>query len=808
MEKTKLTYDELLAKVQKLEKELEEQKKAQKSALSDFKGLKSIAERLIEGVQIIDFEWKYFYLNESSIKQSRLKKEDLIGKKFQEVWKGIESTELYQKIKSCLEDKISSSFENEFKYNDGTSGWFILSIQPVEFGAFILSVDVSRIKNSELKLISIADENRNLFNNLTAQNFTLNETQQKLLESELQFRLIIENAPFGIFIQIDRRFAYINRKGLELWGVEKAEDIINRPVIETIHPAFQQFVINRMKELNDDKKSQPVGEISIIKLDGSIAEVETHGVPFTYESKNGALVFVRDVTEKKQAEKKLRLLSHSVQQSSVSILITDSEGKIEYVNPSFTEKSGYEFEEIKGKKPNFLKSNYHSKIFYDELWATIIQGKVWNGEIMNKKKNGELFWEKVIISPLCENGVITHFVAVKEDITDKKKILEDLIIAKQKAEEMNRVKSYFFANMSHELRTPFVGIMGFSELLYESLDDPELKEMAENILISSTRMQNTLSKILSLSRHESDEVSLSPVNFNIKSFVESICADYFKEINKKNLEFAIENYLESAEIFSDKTVIEEILRNLINNAVIYTDRGRIDVILKESMIEGVKSLIIEVRDTGIGIAADKLDVIWQEFRQASEGISRSFEGTGIGLTITQKDVNLLRGKIHVVSEEGKGSEFRVELPLNRFINLNEEKDKSSVSLVNNPKDAKKKILHIEDDQITRLVMKKAFSKKYDIDFASNAEISLQKLEKERYDLILMDINLGPGIDGKELSAIIRKMPDYKSIPIIAVTAYSNKKDKDDFHKYGITHYMLKPFMMNDMRELIEEIFQG
>ena len=190
-------------------------------------------------------------------------------------------------------------------------------------------------------------------------------------------------------------------------------------------------------------------------------------------------------------------LSVALEQSPVSILITDPTGKIEYVNPKFTAVSGYSLDEVKGDNPRVLKSGKHTDEFYKNIWDTILSGNDWQGELLNKKKNGELFWENAIISPIINSdGVITNFVAIKEDISEKKLMIEALIRAKDEAEEMNRVKSSFFANMSHELRTPMVGILGFSEVLMtEFKETPELFHMIKSINISGRRLLETLNTV-------------------------------------------------------------------------------------------------------------------------------------------------------------------------------------------------------------------------------------------------------------------------------------------------------------------------
>ncbi len=300
------------------------------------KRFRSSMDNMIEGAQIIDFNWNYIYLNEAAEIQGNLKKENLIGKNFKDIWPGITNHPIFEVLKDRMDNRKSRHIETSYTFPGNIFRYFEISVQPIPEGIFILSLEI---------------------------------------------------------------------------------------------------------------------------------------------------------TQKKIAENEIRKISKAVTQSPVIVVITNKSGNIEYVNPKFTEVTGYSGDEAKGKNPKILRSGYHSKEFYKELWDTIIEGKDWHGEFLNKKKNGEFYWENAFISPLFDNeNNITHFVAVKEDITEKKKMLEELITARDKAEEMNRVKSLFFANMSHELRTPFVAIMGFSELLYETLENPEHKEMAEGIMNTSNRM--------------------------------------------------------------------------------------------------------------------------------------------------------------------------------------------------------------------------------------------------------------------------------------------------------------------------------
>jgi len=345
-------------------------------------------------------------------------------------------------------------------------------------------------------------------------------------------------------------------------------------------------------------------------------------------------------------------------------MITDSKGYIIYTNPYFTDLTGYQFEEVVGKNPRILKSGVQPENFYKDLWETILSGNDWIGELQNKKKNGELYWEKANISPIQnKDGVITNFVAIKEDTTERKKMLEELVKEKEKAEEMNRVKSYFFANMSHELRTPFVGIMGYTEILNSEIENEDHKEMLNGILDASQRMQETLNNILSLTKIEFDGIELKYKPVNLKDILDSLFEEFTIQTTAKGLKLAVNNQIGKLIFNTDKHVFREILSNLLRNAVKFTETGTIEIQSELESKDEQKYLVIKVTDTGIGIPEDKQSIIFDEFRQVSEGFSRLFEGTGLGLSIVKKDIDKLGGTITVNSEEGKGSTFTVRLPV-------------------------------------------------------------------------------------------------------------------------------------------------
>ena len=518
-----------------------------------------------------------------------------------------------------------------------------------------------------------------------------------------------------------------------------------------------------------------------------------------------------DITEKKQADESIRKLSLAVEQSPAIIMITDTAGHIEYVNTKFTSTTGYTFEEIIGANPRILKSGHSSVEQYSELWRTISSGNEWRGEFLNKKKNGEFYWEYAFISPILnEDGITTNYLAVKEDISERKKLLTDLIEAKQKAEEMNKIKSYFFANMSHELRTPFVGIMGFSELLSESLQNPEEREMAQQILKSSKRLTETLNKILNVTRIEFDNLEIKNKNFDVCKLIKDISVLYSSSAQLKNTTISANCDNESIMIYSDPKVLEDVLNNLVSNAIKFTENGFIYLKVKKIREGDIEFLVLSVEDTGIGIPVDKQEIVWQEFRQVSEGLNRSFEGTGLGLTISRKYVKQLGGEISLQSEDGKGTTFTIKIPfkeaLTEVVTIKDEAIELSKPVKEKRISLRTKVLYVEDDAIALQYINIVLKSLCEVDTAMDASSAIKSTEKKKYDLLMLDINLGRGMDGIELMQRIRQNPDYKNIPIVAVTAYASENDKKEFLEKGFSHYLSKPFTSNELKKLLNELF--
>ncbi len=435
--------------------------------------------------------------------------------------------------------------------------------------------------------------------------------------------------------------------------------------------------------------------------------------------------------------------------------------------------------------------------------------KVENSETVEIRIDGSQMYVLNNVIGIIENNKLVANWGTQIDITERKRAEEAILKAKEKAEEASRLKSNFLSNMSHELRTPLIGILGYSEIMMNELANSNYGEMASTIYQSGSRLLETLNMILTLSKVESEKVNLNLSDVSLTELVDEVRILFDSVARKKNIELKSSYPKEGLSIKSDPKILREILNNLVNNAVKYTEKGSILIEVKRNELTG--EIMVRVKDTGIGIPKDKLDIIFEEFRQASEGLARNFEGTGLGLSITKKFVQLLGGKIFVESQVGLGSTFTVVFPYNpstkssNSIKTNDERSIRDQILSKAPKE-RKYLLIVENDRINAAVIEAYVKKDYDVDVVGSGEAAVKKASEKQYDAILMDINLGSGINGVEATQQIRKIKGYEKTPIVAVTAFALKGDKEEFLAKGCSHYISKPFTQPQIIALLNEIF--
>ncbi|MBV6510684.1 MAG: PAS domain S-box protein [Ignavibacteriales bacterium] len=482
------------------------------------------------------------------------------------------------------------------------------------------------------------------------------EAEYQLL---LQSRMLNQAGQIITAVSTRGRIVFWNNKAESELGWS-SEEVKGKNLLDILVPEYEQPDLRQIIRNAASGKSWD-GQLLLMRKDGTVFTAEILISP--YYSGTGELLGLialgQDVTQKLEDQQKIRNLSRAVEQSPASIVITKTNGTIVYVNNKVTEVTGYTGAELIGNNPRILSSNEMKPEAYKQMYDTILAGNEWHGEFHNRKKNGELYWEAASISPLRnEKGEIVYFLAVKEDITEQKKLIEELIEARDRTEESNRTKTNFLANMSHELRTPLIAILGFSDILLENENDEEKIEFLRSIYSGGERLLQTVNALLHFSNLHEAGLMLTPVEFDIEEICSEIVENYRIKAVKKGLQF-IHRCEGSKKIVTDKLLLADALGYILDNAVRFTREGSIEL----TMTSTPELFTFAVRDTGIGIPQDKIRLIFEEFRQVSEGLSRQYEGSGLGLTLASKYIQILGGHIEVDSRVGEGSEFRIILPV-------------------------------------------------------------------------------------------------------------------------------------------------
>ena len=490
--------------------------------------------------------------------------------------------------------------------------------------------------------------------------------QERLKESEYKYRQLIKQSNDAIYLFYENKFELINSRFEKMFGYNQLETI--KPdfsFMKLVSPKSIKMIKERIEKSKQGEKLDPVYEFIAVTKSGKELICEVSVSYINYKMGTAVQGVIRDITERKKAEEELKKLSRAVQQSPVGVLITDPNGIIEYVNPKFLEMTGYKNDELIGSNPKVLKSGHHSREFYKNLWVTILSGLNWQGELLNRKKNGELYWENQTISPILnEHNEIIRFVSLKEDVTEKKKMVEDLVNAKEKAELSDRMKSDFLAQISHEIRTPLNSVMSYTNLLkdefYQGDNSEELDEIFGSISNSVSRIIRTIDLILNASELQANSYDLSLRSFDLfYDVILKVYNDLKHAAKLKKIDLIIDKQVEETIVVIDEYSVYQTIVNLVDNAIKYTDKGQVVIRLRKSDFD---SLQVEVEDTGIGISKDYMEHLYDAFSQEEVGYTRKFEGTGLGLALVKKYCELNNIHISVISEKTVGTTFKLVFP--------------------------------------------------------------------------------------------------------------------------------------------------
>jgi len=627
--------------------------------------------------------------------------------------------------------------------------------------------------------------------------------EKALRDSENRFRMLFEGHSY-IMVVIDDLGHIIDANPAASafygWPIEELCNLHIDTITTTKYPETTASILEKVKTSKQNRFSSLQR-----RSDGSIRDVEVVSNRIEIQNRIIFYCIINDITERKLADNQLKKLSAAVEQSPVSVVITDLVGDIEYVNNYFTLLTGYTLEESIGKNPRILKSDLMPESIYEDLWLTILSGKVWRGELQNKKKNGELYWETATISAILnKDGLISNFVAVKEDITEHKKILDELIAAKEKAEESDRLKTAFLTNISHEIRTPMNGILGFSSLLKNpELSGEKQAQYIDLINQSGERMLSLINDLIDISRIEAGETLLHISSTPVNRILDDLCEFFKPEAQQKGLCLNVSKVLSDDEstIETDNVKLKQICSNLIQNALKFTRQGGISFgyTRHDDMLE------FYVKDSGIGIPDDMREMIFERFHQIDNSLTRHHEGPGLGLSISKAYIELLGGTINVRSSEGKGSEFLFSLPYNPTSSSKTQIGQSvAKDLFEFLSDLT--IVIAEDDKVSNLVLSTHLKHENNIiltAFNGQAAVDFVKLHPEIH-IVVMDLKM-PVMDGFEATRQIKKLRP--ELPVIAQTAFTSKEIREKAAEAGCDRFITKPINKTELLELILEILK-
>jgi PAS domain S-box-containing protein len=644
-----------------------------------------------------------------------------------------------------------------------------------------------------------------LFNTRKQAETIARELTASLRESQERYHALFDRAQVSILL-IDPEKAVIveaNQAASHYYGYSEAQ-LQGMPVTLINTLPYEQW--------KDSMASALAGKLMHFYYQhrlasGEIRDVEVHSGPIWLANHGLLYSIVHDITERKLTEEENRKLAQAVQQIPLSIVIADIKGQIEYVNPAFSVTTGYSLQEVRGRNPRLLQSGETPAETYLAMWSALTSGQPWSGVFRNRRKGGEPYWEQAYIAPVLDaHGAITHYLAVKEDITEKRRHEAELVAAKEQADVANRAKGEFLANMSHEIRTPMNAVMGFARLALESEPTPTQADYLRKILAASKDLLNILNDILDYSKIEAGRLDLEHVPFKLEDVFHDVADLFAVAAAEKGLEtsYMIDRRLPRI-LRGDPLRLGQVLSNLVGNAVKFTEAGKIDV--EARLLEGQDGpvrLAIEVRDTGIGLSPEQAGSLFQAFTQADSSTTRKYGGTGLGLVISRKIARMMGGEISVDSTPGQGSVFRFVACFERADASDPESGASEpmpLALGANAGSLRgARVLIAEDKPLNQLVARGLLEKMgAAVDIANNGLEAVEQALAHPYDVVLMDLQM-PGMDGIEAARRIRAMPKGRDLPIIAMTAAVMLQDREACKAAGMNGHIAKPI---DPRQLFE-----
>ncbi len=632
------------------------------------------------------------------------------------------------------------------------------------------------------------------------------DTQRRLalqLDRHQKMLAATISSALDAMITIDRNGLVVefNESAEQMFGYRRDEimgkDLAAHIIPESMREAHRQG----MAKFRQTGEAPVLGqrmELSALRRDGHQFDCELAIRSVEVGNETLFTAFMRDITERKRAEQELLFAAHAFD-ANEAIFISDRDGRILRVNKAFCRITGYSEAEVLGQNPRMLSSGLQSDQFYDQLWSQLLEIHSWSGEIVNRRKNGELLPEWLSISSITDaNNEITHFVAHFTDLSEQKRVEASLKSARAEAVRASEAKTRFLAAISHEIRTPLNAIINMSQLLKETHLDEEQQRYVESANEAGKTLLALINNVLDFSRIEAGQLKLMPEWFNAADTLGSIVALFEGSASQKQIGLQFNCQIKQAlQHYGDPLRLRQIALNLIGNAVKFTEQGTIEVTLSEQS-DGIR---FSVCDSGIGIAASAQTRLFDEFYQVDEGRNRNYQGTGLGLAITRQLVDLMGGTIGVESQLGSGTCFTVNLPL--AVRSTPADIPAARPVPKNVAGFKPRVLLVEDSASNRTVAAAVLKNDVaELVFAENGQQAIALCDEEAFDLILMDMAM-PVMDGLEATRRIRAEAGVnQTTPIIAMTANAFEDDKQACFDAGMDDFLSKPLEIDKLRRTL------
>lgn len=639
---------------------------------------------------------------------------------------------------------------------------------------------------------------------------------EELERSQKAYKGLVESASDVIYNLDEKgRFTYVNPAGEKILGIP-VQTLLGKHFSEFLRSDKREEIIRLNHLTIRAKKEQTYLEFPVTSLAGRTTWLgQKLNVQYDRE---GRLVHItgvaRDITEIRNIQERIRKSEEKyrglIENMELGLLEVDTDDKIVRAYDGFCQMMGYDQRELIGKNPKSLFLDQEDVNFMEQQDADRKKGMPNVYEVRMKHKQGHKVWMLISGAPVMnDSGVVTGSMGIHYDISPQKKLEADLIRAKEEADEARQAEKEFLAQMSHEIRTPLNAVIGMANLLSDTRLNPEQEIYVQDVKHAADVLHGLISDILDLSKIEAGQMELAPSLVNIHQTVVMMCRTMKvkAEENSNQLEYFIGEKVPQL-LRLDRNILNQVLLNLIGNAIKFTHNGKIALYLDAQTGEdGECWLQAKIEDTGIGIPEKKLPEIFEKFKQAEgRDTHKNYGGTGLGLPICKKLVELHGGSINVESETGKGSTFRFELKAQMADGdgggqLSTEAGSSGVAVDL----TQLKFLIVEDTFMNQRYIQSILKRwSSDSELANNGKEAVVLSEKEKFDLILMDMQM-PVMDGYEATRIIRadKTNPNHRVPIIALTASALLDDRRKALAAGMDEHLTKPFTPDQLKAAIQ-----